>query len=87
MQEQYITERCFNKLNDLIEDLRFINPAFICSTTMKGIEGDYYYSLFIRRADMADQVQVTFAEYWLYTEPMYKLIGRVIYEICNVLRK
>jgi hypothetical protein len=86
MQEQYITDRCLNKLNELVDNLRFINPSFIISTTMKGVEGDYYYSLFIRRAGITGQAQVTFAEYWLYTEPMYKLLGRTVYEICNVFR-
>ena len=86
MQEQYITEVCINKINELIEDLRFINPNYIISQTMQNVDGDYYYSLFIRRTDITAQVQVTFAEYWVYTEPMYKILGRTVYEICNVLR-
>lgn len=87
MEEQYITEVCINRVNEIIEDLRFINPNFTISTTMQSVDGDYYYSLFIKRTDITAQAQIIFAEYWLYNEPMWKVLGRVMYEICNLLKK
>lgn len=87
MEEQYITEKCINKLNDIIDRLRLINPSFITSVTIRSAQGYYYYSLFIRYSDIKSPVQITIEEYWLYTGSFYSLLGNVIDEICKTIRK
>ena len=86
MQEQYITEKCINKLNDIIDRLRVINPSFIPSVTINKAENIHYYSIYVRYSDSKAPVQINIDEYWLYTESFYSLLGNVIDEICKVIR-